>query len=254
MTIFKKKGTGALILIMCALALIGTIIAIIYYKNKNRSVDPRIIEAREMYERYNAYGQANNFDGVFALMDSIENIYTSVEHYSNSFEVGVLYNNRAATFLTMAFYHDDYMHDSAVVDSLVDLAELATNKSISIYKSWIEKFERISEEELPRIITDNFLKGLESYSTKEQEKFLEMRVSEILQAQLETSRRLSVSLTNLGVIYRHRAKYEEAIKYYSEALDLWDQNLTAENNINVLLGRPKKERTMIQKLFPPERK
>jgi hypothetical protein len=48
--------------------------------------------------------------------------------------------------------------------------------------------------------------------------------------------------------------YEKAINNYQKAIDLWDQNLTAENNLNILLGKPLKKRNLIQKLFPPKRK
>lgn len=254
MAIIKNKGTRALILIMCALVLFGILIASNYYKNVNKTVDPRVVEARNMYERYNAYGQANNFDAVFALMDSVEGIYTSIPHYVNSYEIGVLYNNRAATYLTMAFYHDDYMHDSLVKDSLVNLSQIETNRCIEIYKGWLNKYDNKSEEELLSMIKSEFGSGLENYSVEEQDKFLEKRIEEILEAQLETPRRLSVVYTNLGVIYRHKQQYEEAVKTYAEALELWDQNLTAENNLNSLLGRPQKKRSLIKKLFPPERK
>lgn len=254
MTLFKKKGMGALILSMCALALIGILIATQYYKNLNKAVDPRIVEAREMYERYNIYGQINDFDAVFSLMDSVESVYISIGHYNNSYEVGVLYNNRAAAYLTMAFFHDDYMHDSLVVDSLVNLAEKQASKSISIYKAWIDKYGNIEEDKIEGQIRPDFLIGLEGYSPQEQDDYLKKRLKEIQEAQIETSRRMSVALTNLGVIYRHKGQYETAVKYYSEALELWDQNLTAENNLNLLLGRPVKKRTLIQKLFPPERK
>lgn len=253
MGIIKNKSVRALILIMSALALIGISIARTYYKNINKSVDPRVIEAREIYERYNTYGAANDFDGVFALMDSIEHIYSAFEHYKASYETGVLYNNRAATYLTMAFYHDDYKHDSTVIDSLVNLSETASLKSIELYEDWLSKYDGKDEIQVQSIMNSNFLIGLEEYTAEEHESFIEKRVAEIMEAQFETKRRLSVSHTNLGVVYRHRGQYDEAVKQYSKAIELWDQNLTAENNLNMLLGKPLKKRTFIQKLFPPER-
>jgi len=33
-------------------------------------------------------------------------------------------------------------------------------------------------------------------------------------------------------------------------MELWGENLTAENNLNILLGRPVRKRTFIQKMFP----
>ena len=35
--------------------------------------------------------------------------------------------------------------------------------------------------------------------------------------------------------------------------ELWDRNLTAKNNLNVLLGQPMEKRNVIQRMFPPDR-
>ena len=93
MGLIKNKSTRALILIMCALVFFGVLISHFYYKNSNESVDPRVVDARKLYEKYNSYTQANDFNAIFTLMDSIEMIYSGIEHYNNSYETGVLYNN-----------------------------------------------------------------------------------------------------------------------------------------------------------------
>ena len=85
MKIFKNKTSRALIIIMCALAFCGIVTSYYYYKSINESIDPRIVKARTLYEKYNAYAQNNAFDSIFWLMDSIELIYTSIDHYRNSF-------------------------------------------------------------------------------------------------------------------------------------------------------------------------
>ena len=66
----------------------------------------------------------------------------------------------------------------------------------------------------------------------------------------ETPRRLSVSYTNLGIMYRFREDYENAALSYKKAMDLWEDNLSAENNLNILLGRPLKKRSLLRKIFP----
>jgi hypothetical protein len=38
-----------------------------------------------------------------------------------------------------------------------------------------------------------------------------------------------------------------------KAIKLWDQNLDAQNNLNLLLNEEKVERSFLQKLFPPKR-
>jgi tetratricopeptide (TPR) repeat protein len=251
MELFKNKKTRALIVIMSALVLSGVAISYSYYKNINESIDPRIVKARTLYEKYNVYAQKNEFNSIFSLMDSIELIYTDFDHYKNSYEMGVLYNNRAASFLTMALYTDDIAKTDQ--DSLINLAEFAVKKSIEIYNQWLKKFQNKSPIEIEGMILNDFYTGLENYNTDQKNKFIKNRINEISDSQAETKRRLSVSYTNLGIINRHKLQYEAAANCYKKAIDLWDRNLTAENNLNVLLGRPMKKRSFIQKLFPPDR-
>lgn len=253
MTIFKNRATRALILTMGALVSLALVVSGIYYKNVNASVDPRIVEARKLYENYNLYAQKSAFDSIFRLMDEIEAIYSSVDHYQDSYEIGVLYNNRAATLLTIALYSEEAMENPLVQDSLMTLAMDAAEKSIEIYRRWLEKYPGKNKDEIERMISNNFLAGLEGYDTDQKEKFLKNRVKEIVETQTETERRLSVSYNNQGIIYRHKLQYEEAAESYKMAIDLWDRNLTAENNLNVLLGRPIRKQNFIQKMFPPEK-
>lgn len=251
MAFFQNKKTRALILIMGALVLSGISFSYFYYKNINESADPRIVKARTLYEKYNVYAQNNQFNSIFSLMDSIELIYTDFDHYEYSYEVGVLYNNRAASFLTMALYTDNI--EIMDQDSLINLAEIAVRKSIEIYNQWLGKFQNKNAIEIERIISIDFNTGLENYNTGQKNKFIKNRIKEIQESQTETQRRLSVSYTNLGIVERHKLQYEAAANCYKKAIDLWDRNLTAENNLNVLLGRPMKKRSFIQKLFPPDR-
>lgn len=260
MGILQHKSTRALILVMVALVFIGLGIASLYYKNYNAQNDPRIIEARKLYENYNALAQANNFVDLFKLLDTIESIYKQYPHYTNSYEVGVLYNNRSAAYLLIALYNDS-MHLFKVdtnfmklsKDSLLSLSENTCLKSKIIYENWIQKFDNKDEKQIKKLVKIDFFKGLEKYEKSDQTKFLNRRIEEILNAQKETKRRLSVSYTNLGIIHRHRDEYKSAIECYKKAIDLWDRNLTAENNLNILLGRPTKKRNFIQKMFPPEK-
>ncbi len=249
MNVFTNRKTKALIFIMGALVLSGFVISHFYYKAVNASVDPRIVPARNLYENYNLFVQENKIDSIFWLMDTIESIYASVEHYRKSFEVGVLYNNRAAACLSLSMNEDEVM----VRDSLLEVAENVVNQSITIYENWFKTYDEKSEQELEMVLAEGFLKGLESYNKEDQQKFLQKRIREIIEAQAETKRRLSVSYTNLGLVYRLQLKYEKAALSYQKAIENWDRNLTAENNLNKLMGRPEKKRNLIQKLFPPER-
>lgn len=245
------KKTRTLIALMSVLVILAIVFSKWYYKNQNESVDPRIVLARGLYENYNRYAERNNLDSIFFLMDTIESLYKSVTHYSESFEVGVLYNNRAAAWLTIALFSE--LRDSIERDSMVALAENAIWNSIQIYTNWETSYNGLSENEVRKVIEQNFYTGLEKYPVKDKEKYLQTRTSEILDAETEIPRRLSVSYTNLGIVHRYRQQYDSAALSYQKALELWDRNLTAENNLNILLGRPQKKRNLIQRMFPPDR-
>jgi len=255
-----KKPVRGLILLMISIVFLGIVISSIYYSRINQSVDPRIVPARELYARYDELAQQNQFNQVFKLLDSVESIYNTLPHYKDSYESGVIYNNRAAAFITMAINKDSLVVPAGSAewklmgkDQLLNLAEEAVQTSIRIYEQWLGDFSGLSEEEISGHIRNNFLTGLTEFSDDRQLKYVERRVDEITDAQLETPRRLSVSYTNLGIIHRHRENYEDAILNYQRAIELWGENLAAENNLNLLLGRPVKKRTFIQKMFPKER-
>jgi len=252
MSEMKNNKTRTLIIMMTVLVFIGTGIARSYYKGINRSVDPRIKDARKLYEKYNEYTQLSLYDSILWLMDTIEFVYSSHDHYRNNYETAVLYNNRAAVYLSVFLQpgNEILIGDTNV---FISKAENAVSKSLQIYHDWFKKFEGLTDEAIRDKIEEGFLRGLDNYSPDEKELFLDKRIQEIMEAQIENQRRLSVSYTNLGIIKRHQQKYDSAAIYYTKALNLWERNLTAENNLNILLNRPLKERNLIQRLFPPEK-
>lgn len=255
------RSSKRLILAMLFVSVVAVTIAWLYYSAQNRKADPRIVDARRMYAGYDKYAQENDFTSVLNLLDSIEQLYLSVPHYSASYEIGVVNNNRAAVFMTIALFGDTMQkkniplqYDTLSFDSLLNIAEFYAQRAIDCYQNWKIQFDSLKEDEVRAKIKTEFLLGLEACSEKEQETFLTKRVEEILTAQTEVSRRLSVAYTNLGVIYRHRENYERAAELYIQAIDLWGQNLDAVNNLNVILNKPKQKRSFIEKLFPPEKK
>lgn len=246
-----NRSIRTLILVMSVLVVIVVIIAQSYFRQQNQLVDPRIVQARELYATYNKLAEAGKYDSIFVLLNEIEGIYARVEHYRNSFEQGVINNNRAALWLTLGLQGEAY--DSTGQDSLVMLASGALQTSISIYENWDNQFGHGDPAICREQIAGTFLDGLEQYDPAQQERFLEKRVGEIVQSAGEVKRRLSVSYTNMGIVHRHHARYDSAAVCYTRALELWDRNLTAENNLNLLLGLPQKKVNIIQRLFPPER-
>jgi hypothetical protein len=236
---------------MMAVVVIGVCIAWWYYKSINDSVDPRIREARNLYEGYNEFVVQSQYDSIFNLMDKIESIYNAVDHYKNSFENAVLYNNRSAAFLAMYLQPDnDAFPDKAM---FIQNSENAARKSIDICENWNALYKNVDDEDIQSFINNEFFQGLDEFTISEKEKYLQTRVNDIRIAKTENNRRLSVAYTNLGMVKRYQQKYDSAAIFYKKAIELWDRNLTAENNLNILFNKPLRKRTFIQKLFPPEK-
>lgn len=253
-----QRSTGRLVGIMVVIVVAGVLIARSYYGNLNRSVDPRIKHARELYEQYDRITQTGDYHRVSALLDSITFIYEQISHYSNSFELGVIHNNRAAMLLTLALYGDsiaDTLNPFAAFekDSILTLAEYHVNEAIAIYDRWNSRYGGKGETEIRQLIQAEFMEGLDPADPAMTGKYLRNRIEEIEASLVENQRRLSVCHTNLGLVYRLRGQHSEAVAQYEMAIGLWDRNLEAENNLNRLLGRPLKKRNLIQKLFPPNR-
>jgi tetratricopeptide (TPR) repeat protein len=248
----NRKRTKSLIRVLMTFTVVVILLAIWYYNRSNQSVDPRVVPARKLYEGYNALARENDFASVIHLLDTIESIYNKYPHYRQSFETGVIENNRAAVYLTLGIYYDSLssVYHYLGPDSLISLGELSVKNSINIYERWERNFSGRNEQEIRELIRDSFIKGLSGQSDEELESYLDSRVEEIMSASQETPRRLSVSYTNLGIVYRYREDYQGAVDCYKKAMDLWEDNLTAENNLNLLLGRPMKKRSFIKKLFP----
>ncbi len=243
-----KKGTIIVISTMTIIVLIGITTAWLYYGNINKSEDPRIVEAKLKYKRYNILAEQKKYDEIFNLLDSMYHIYNQYDDYKNSYEVGVILNNKAALYLTIGLFEKENEKDS-----LLELAKINVEKSILIYENWLTEFKNLSEIEIREQLKPIYSSKNTIFDENKIERYINKRTKDIISAQAETSRRLSVSYTNLGIIQRHEQKTEEALKTYKKALDLWGNNLTAENNINIILGKPIRERTILEKIFPEQK-
>jgi len=235
---------------MLILAAAGIIIAWMYYGNINKSVDPRVKQARLMYARYNTYAADSEYEMVLSLLDSIEKVYVTIPHYRNSYEMGVIHNNRASVFLTLA------LSDTARQDirqSFFALAEEHLMQGIDYYNGWMALYGYRSEEEIRAVVEMDFSSDSILVRHDNLSAIIQSRVQEIQMALIETPRRLSVSYTNMGIIRRHDNQLEEAYEYYAKALELWEENHAAKNNLNILFGKPPEKQSVFRKLFPPER-
>jgi hypothetical protein len=132
-------------------------------------------------------------------------------------------------------------------------SENAARKSIDICENWNALYKNVDDEDIQSFINNEFFQGLDEFTISEKEKYLQTRVNDIRIAKTENSRRLSVAYTNLGMVKRYQQQYDSAAIFYNKAIELWDRNLTAENNLNILFNKPLRKRTFIQKLFPPEK-
>lgn len=244
--IFKlSRNAYKLIITMVVISLIAIATAIIYYGNINKSEDPRAIHIRELYKKYTLFVEKNDFDNAVATLDSMENEYKKIDHYKDSFEIGVIITNKAAIYLTLALYHSQ---EEIEKQSNLNIAEKLLNTSLNYYNRWKNKYKKLSKIELLDLIE------LEFSDIKEHRgAVIKKRVNDINKALNEINRRFSVTYTNLGIIKRHQKCFENAIEYYKKAIKLWGENFTAKNNLRVLLGKEPQKRGFIEKMFPKDR-
>jgi len=241
----KKVLIGIFIIICISLS-----VAYIYYSGKNRAEDPRVVETKFLFKQFDELMKINEFATALPLLDTIEMIFESVPGYSESYEPGIVYNDRGSAYLSMALYGEK---DSLEKSILLTMARKNIDTAILIYSNWIEKNGDLSSEELIQVVLPYFLQDDIAFVNKNYNRIIRKRVDDLLLAQKETSRRLSVSYTNLGIIQRHQYLQEEAVESYTMAIKLWKDNFTARNNFNVLMGLPPKDRSIINKLFPPDK-
>jgi tetratricopeptide (TPR) repeat protein len=233
--------------------IVGTsfLVAYIYYKDKNRSEDPRIVQTKYMFRQFDELMKENKFSSALPLADTIESILVSVPGYMESYEPGIVFNNRGSAYLSIALYSGK---DSIERIRFLDLAKKNIDSAILIYNIWMDRYSSLSKDELSEYVKPFFPENDEAFKGKNYRKILQKRVADLVLAQKETPRRLSVCYTNLGIIFRHQYKQNEAVECYIKAIKLWKDNFTARNNFNILMGKPPQDRSIIEQLFPPDKK
>jgi tetratricopeptide (TPR) repeat protein len=201
-----------------------------------------------MFVRYDSLIKHKQYIIASEILDSIEYVFQEVPGYSASYETGIVFNNRASIYISRALYESS---DSIIKQQLLDTATIYTDSCISLYNTWIEQFGHLTEDEILATTKQDFPENAAAFKGKNYKKILNKRVDDMILAQKETPRRLSVAYTNLGIIQRHQLKQKEAVESYMKAMSLWKDNPAALSNLNVLYGKPPKDRSLIKKLFPP---
>jgi tetratricopeptide (TPR) repeat protein len=247
-----SKGTKVILAITFSVSLLTIAFAFFYYRSINRSEDPRIQKAREFLLQYDRISGKRTSLAAFPLLDSAEAIFRSLPDYATSFENGLIYNNKSSALLVMALY--DSILQQTEKNKLLALSKLYCDSSITLYKMWISDWGNLSPESIAHRIKPYMQQDDPAFSGLKFKRVFSRRIEYITMAQVETPRRLSVSLTNKGTLYRHMMQPDSALVCYQQALSLWSENQTAESNLQVLLGGEPAKPSMIESLYPPDRK
>lgn len=257
--IFKiQTGTKKMVLAMLFVAVFIILGAFFYYHKINLAEDPRILESKRSYSKLQDLIGENLFQDALFLLDTIEKNYQQIEEYHDSFELGVIYNDRASIYLIMAEteylkFKDSENLKRAYLDSLLKKARVNIDQSIRIYRRWLNLINSISDQAIGEKVASSFQKSRSAFDGFDLMEIIAKRTKEIILSRLETPRRLSVALTNLGIIERYDGNIGKSEKCYNDAIQLWEENHVAKNNLNILKGRPMEKRGILKSLFPPKK-
>jgi len=246
-----SKGTKVIFLITFSVSLMAVLFAFFYYKSINSAEDPRVAGAKKLLREYEkVQGGINSFEA-FPLFDSAFAILKSIPDYSGSFETGVIYNNKSSALLLMAIY--DSTISVSEKNTLLALSMSYCDSSINCYNFWKNEWSSLSSAEIGNKLEPFMREEDPGFQDVNFKKVFKKRVKSIMDAQVETDRRLSVSITNKGTIFRHMQIPDSALYCYREALSLWHDNRIARSNLSVLMGGKPIKPSFIESLFPPDK-
>lgn len=246
------RGTKVVFGITFTISLLGILFAFIYYSRINRANDPRIDTAREIIAEYDRLSAGLDLGGRMILLDSALQNLNQIEAYRNSFEPGVVYNNKCSALIVEALYNESVAEEEKAI--LLGLAMKYCDTSILTYKGWLQRWQYASSAELKALAEMEMDPGDLAFKGRNYKNLLNQRHKSLIEAQIETPRRLSVALSNKGIIFRHLMMPDSALNYFSQALELWGDNRPAKSNLEVLFGGEPVEPGIIEALFPPDRK
>lgn len=251
-----SRGTLRLIGVLVVLSALFLVGMFWYYDQQNRAVDPRMVEVRRELDAYQDLLAEQQWSEALAVLDQAERTVKALPAYRNSYERGVIENDRMAVYLLMLEHRLLAMGESPTLDDegrwLLERARKHGQKALEHYESWRASMAGLSVEEIEARLAAHFQPTDPALEGRDADMLLNKRVEEIQQAHDELDRRMSVTVTNLGVAARYAGNAPLAKQRYERALELWADNHAAEDNLDRLLGR-KPKRRIIEKLFPPER-
>jgi hypothetical protein len=246
-----SKGTKVVLVITFSVSVLAILFAVFYYRDLNNLEDPRTKKARELIALYDkGSGIINDFSS-FSLLDSANAVFRSYPDYESSFETGVIYNNKCSSLLLAAIYDTTISSDEK--SKMLDLSMSYCDSSIAVYNKWISDWESLTGDDIAEKIRPLINENDIHFEGLNFRRIFEKRVKDLISAQIETPRRLSVSLSNKGTIYRHKYLVDSALLCYQQALTLWKDNRTAKSNLSVLMGGEPVKPSIIESLFPPDK-
>lgn len=251
-----SRGTVRLLTTLAVVSIIFVSAMAWYYHQQNRAVDPRMVEVRQALSDYQTLLPEQEWDQAMAVLDKAEATVEALPAYADSFERGVIENDRAALYLLMLEHKLLAMGDEPEVDAkgrlLLERAEAHGANALDIYGAWLDRMGGESPGGIRAMLEQHFQAADPAFDGYDAATLLDKRVEEVIEARDEVPRRMSVTLTNLGVAARYAGNAPLAKERYERALELWPKNHAAEDNLDRLLGR-KPKRRIIEKLFPPKR-
>ena len=251
-----QSGTKKVLLVTILVTLGIVLYSMYYYRNINRSVDPRIVDAKKAFGEYGELMKENRYDEALKILDKIETIYNAVPGYEASFELGVVSVNKGSIYL-IRVETEHLSENKTILEETLALylkfAKEYTEKGVETYIRWTKDVGKLSHDEIEIRLSAHFKKEDPAFNGYDFDQIFARRIIDIEEAQLEIDRRLSVAYTNLGVVARYEDKNDVSKKYYEDALKLWSVNHVAANNLRVLHGKEIKKRTIVEQLFPKER-
>ncbi len=248
---FIPKNLRNLLIALAAIAGLIVLAGFFYYRSLNLAEDPRIIEARKKMAEYNELMEKNETGLALLVLDRVEDIYRNTPGYEDSFELGVVLNNRGSVFLIRAA--TDIINDKEPNADNLAKARQYFKRTIDIYSSWLERVGALERDEVRNMILPFFPEDDPTFEGLDLNSIIEKRVDDILASKVDAARRLSVSHTNLAIVNRYEGNPEAAKAQYEKALELWPENHIAKDNLNRLLGLPPEKRNVFEQLFYKER-